>query len=74
MRVGHAFYRPSQIKFKTEKLLFCQINCGQMKHNFRKLKEVFFKHIFAFNPMVLISINKICMDCGVHFVKPIFAD
>ena len=57
---------------KTQKLSFCQFNSGQMKHNFKNLKEAFVKNISIFNPMVLVSTNDICTDFGVHFPKPIF--
>ena len=43
-----------------------------MKHNLKKLKEVFVKNISIFNPMELVSIDDNCTDCGVHFPKPIF--
>ena len=55
-------------RLKTQKLSFCQFNSGQMKHNFKKMKEVFVKNISIFNPMVLVSTD----DNGEHFPKPIF--
>ena len=57
---------------KTQKLSFCQFNSGQMKDNFKKLKEAFVKNIFILNPMVLVSIEYNCTDSAVHFPKPIF--
>ena len=57
---------------KTQKLSFCQFNSGQMKHNFKKLKEAFVKNVFIFNPMVLVLNYDSCTDFGVHFPKPIF--
>ena len=59
-------------RLKTQKLLFCQFKSGQMKYNFKTLKEDFFKIISIFNPMVLISTDDNCTDCGVHFPKPTF--
>ena len=57
---------------KTQKLSFCQFNSGQMKHNFKNLKEDFVKNISIFNPMVLVSTYDNYIDCGVHFPKPNF--
>jgi len=57
---------------KTQKLSFCQFNSGQMKHNFKKLKEAFVKNVSIFNPMVLFLNYDSCTDFGVHFPNPIF--
>ena len=57
---------------KTQKLSFCQFNSRQMKHKFKKLKDSFVKNISIFNPMVLVSTNDNCTDCGVHFPKLTF--
>ena len=70
--LGGHFSDLGKIGFKTQKLSFCQLNCGQKRDNFKKLKEVFVKNISIFNPMVLSSINENCMDCGMHFSKPSF--
>ena len=70
--LGGHFSDLGKIGLKTQKLLFCQFNFGQMKHNFRKLKDYFVQNISIFNPMVLVSTDDNCMDCGVHFPKPIF--
>ena len=42
---GH-FSDVDKIGLKTQKLSFCQFNSGQMKHNFKNLKEVFVKNIY----------------------------
>ena len=70
--LGRHFSDLGKTGFKTQKLSFCQFNSGQMKHNFKKLKEVLVKNIFIFNPMVLVSIDDNCMNCDMHFPKPIF--
>ena len=57
---------------KTQKLSFCQLNSGQMKHNFKKLNEAFVKNVSIFNPMVLVLNYDGCTDFGVHFPNPIF--
>ena len=35
---------------KTQKLSFSQFNSGQMKHNFKKLKEAFVKNVSILSP------------------------
>ena len=70
--LGEHFSDLGKNGLKTQKLSFCQFNCGQMKHHFKKLKEVFVKNISIFNPMVLVCNYDNCTDCGVHFPKPIF--
>ena len=69
--LGEHFSDVDKTGLKTQKLSFCQLNSGQMKHNFKKL-TVFVKNISIFNPMVLFSTYDNCTDCGVHFPKPIF--
>ena len=70
--LGEHFYDLGKTGLKIRKLSFCQFNSGQMKHNFKKLKEVFVKNISIFNPMVLVSTYDNCTDCGMHFPKTIF--
>ena len=70
--LGRHFSDLGKTRLKTQKLSFCQFNSGQMKHNFKKLKEVFLKNISIFNPMVLFSTDDNCTDRGVHFPKTIF--
>ena len=48
--LGGHFSDLGKTGFKTQKLSFCQFNSGQMKHNFKKMKEVFVKNISIFNP------------------------
>ena len=50
---GH-FSDLGKIGLKTQKLSFCQFNSGQIKHNFKNVKEAFVKNISIFNPMVLV--------------------
>ena len=69
---GEHFSDLGKTGLKTQKLSFCQFNSGQMKHNFKKLKEIFVKNISILNPMVLVSNDDNCTDYGVHFPKPIF--
>ena len=64
---GH-FSDLSKTGLKTQKLSFCQFKYGQMKHNFKKLKEDFVKNISVFNPMVLVSTYDICT--GI-FLSPV---
>ena len=66
---GH-FSDVGKTGLKTQKLSFCHLNYGKMKHNLKKLKEVFVKNISVFNPMVLVSTDDNCTDCGMHFPKP----
>ena len=70
--LGGHFSRLSKTRLKTQKLSFCQFNSGQMKHNFKKLKEAFVQNICIFNPMVLFLNYDNFTDFGVHFPKPIF--
>ena len=70
--LGRHFSDLGKTGLKTHKLSFCQFNSGQMKHNFKKLKEAFVKNISIFNPMVLVSTDDNCTGCGVHFPKPSF--
>ena len=70
--LGGHFYDLGKTGLKTQKFSFCQFKSGQMKHNFKNLKEVFVKNISIFNPMVLVSTDGNCTDCGMHFPKPIF--
>ena len=70
--LGRHFCDLGKTGLKTQKLSFCQFNFGQMKHEFKKLKEAFVKNISIFYPMVLVSTYENCMDCGMHFPKPIF--
>ena len=70
--LGGHFSNVGKPVLKTQKLSFCQFKSGQMKHNFKKLKEDFVKNISKFNPMVLISTDYYFTDCGVHFTKPNF--
>ena len=72
LRLGGHFSYLGKTGLKTQNLLFCQFKSGQMKHNFKKLKEDFVQNISIFNPMVLVSNDDNCMDCGVDFLKPIF--
>ena len=72
LALGGHFSDLGKIGLKTQKLSFCQFNSRKMKHNFKKLKEVFVKNISIFNPMVLVLIDDMRMDFGVHFPKPIF--
>ena len=51
--LGTHFSDVGKTGLKTKKLSICQVNSIQMKHNFKKLKEDFVKHISIFNPMVL---------------------
>ena len=37
--------KKTQTGLKTQTLSLCQFNSGQMKHNLKKLKEAFVKHI-----------------------------
>ena len=39
--LGGHFFDLVKNGLKTQKLSFCQYNRGQMKHNFKKLKEAF---------------------------------
>ena len=70
--LGRHFSDLGKTGLKTQKLSFCKFKSGQMKHNFKKLKEDFVKNISIFNPMVLVSTFDNCTDFGVHFPKPIF--
>ena len=70
--LGGHFSDLGKTGLKTKKLSFFQFNSGQMKHNLKKLKEIFVKNISIFNPMVLVSTDDNCMDYVVHFPKPIF--
>ena len=70
--LGGHFSHLGKTGLKTQKLSFRQFNSGQMKHNFKKMKEDFVKNISIFNPMVLVSTDENCTDCGVHFPKPNF--
>ena len=70
--LGRHFSDMGKTGLKTQKLSFCQFNSRQMKHNLKNLKEIFVKNISIFNPMVLVSTDDNCTDCGVHFPKPIF--
>ena len=70
--LGGHFSDVGKTGLKTQKLSFCQFNCGQMKHNFKNLKEAFVKSISILNLMVLFSTYDNCTDCGVHFPKPNF--
>ena len=69
--LGGHFSDVGKTRLKTQKLSFCQFNFGQMKHNFKKLKEAV-KNISIFNPMVLFSTYDNCKDYGVHFPMPNF--
>ena len=70
--LGEHFSDLGKSGLKTQKLLFFQFNSGQMKNNFKKMKEAFVQNISIFNPMVLVSTHDNCMDCDMHFPKPIF--
>ena len=72
LRLGGHVSDVGKTELKTHKLSFCQFKSGQMKHNFKKLKEAFVKNVSIFNPMVLVLNYDNCMDFGVHFPKPIF--
>ena len=65
--LGRHFCDLGKTGLKAQKLSFCQFNSGQMKHNFKKLKEDFVQNISIFNPMVLVSIYDNCTDCGNAF-------
>ena len=66
------FFELGKTGFKTQKLSFCQINCGKMKQNCSNMKEIFVNNIFGSNPMLLISINDNCKDFGMHYSNAIF--
>ena len=70
--LGGHFSDLGKTRLKTQKLSFCQFNSRQMKHNLKKMKDAFVKNISIFNPMVLVSTDDNCTDCGVHFPNPIF--
>ncbi len=72
MRARHAFYRPSQIKFKTEKLQFSKLYCTQNKHILKIVKEVFVHSIYSSRYMALGFENHLYKHYGGHFSKPIF--
>ena len=74
MRARHAFYRPSQIKFKTEKLQFSKLYCTQNKHILKTLKKVFVHSIYSSKYMALGFENHLSKHYGAHFSKPIFTD
>ena len=52
--LGEHFYDKGKTGLKSQKLSFCELNSGQMKHNFKKMKEASVKNISIFNPMVLV--------------------
>ena len=62
--LGGHFYDLGKTGLKTHKLSFCQFNFGQMKHNFKKLKE-------AFADLVKTSLQRrfCCGSCEVHSVE-----
>ena len=74
MRARHAFYRPSQIKFKTEKLQFSKLYCTQNKHILKIMKKVFVHSIYSSRFMALGFENHLYKHYGEHFYKPIFTD
>ena len=74
MRAKHAFYRPSQIKLKKEKLQFSKLYCTQNKHILKIMKKVFVHSIYSSSYMALSFENHIHKHYGEHFSKPIFTD
>src|SRR5271155_1040860 len=70
--LGGHFPAKAKTGLKSHKLSFCELNSGQMTHNFKKMKEAFAKNISIFNPMVLVPPYDNCRDCGVHLPMPIF--
>ena len=74
MRARHAFYRPSQIKFKTKKLQFSKLYYKQNKHILKTIKEVFVHSIYSSRCMALGVENILYKHYGGHFSKPIFTD
>ena len=74
MRARCAFYKPSQIKFKTEKLQFSKLYCTQNKHILKIVNEVFVHSIYSSRYMALGFENHLYKHYGGHFSKPIFTD
>ena len=74
MGARRAFYRPSQIKFKTEKLQFSKLYYTQNKHILKIMKEVFVHSIYSSRYMDLGFENHLYKHYGRHFSKPIFTD
>ena len=66
MRARRAFYRPSQIKFKTKKLQFSKLYCTQNKHIFKNVKEVFVHGIYSSG---FFKITSIIIMAGI-FLSP----
>ena len=74
MRAKRAFYKSSQIKFKTEKLQFSKLYCTQNKHILKIMKKVFVHSIYSSRYMDLGFENHLYKHYGGHFSKPVFID
>ena len=74
MRARRAFYRPNQIKFKTEKLKFSKLYCTKNKHIFKIMKKVCVHSIYSSRYMALGFENNLYKCYGRHFSKPIFTN
>ena len=70
--LGGHFPDKGKTGLKSQKLSLCELNSGQMTHNFKKMKEPSVKNISIFNPMVLVPPYDNCTDCGVHLPMPVF--
>ena len=71
MRARHAFCRPCQIKFKTEKLQFSKLYCTQNKHILKIMKKVFVHSIYSSKYMALGFENHLYKHYGRHFPRPV---
>ena len=70
--LGGHFLDKGKTGLKSQKLSLCELNSGQMTHNFKKMKEASVKNISIFNPMVLVPPYDNCTNGGVHLPMPIF--
>ena len=70
--LGRHFPDKGKTGLKSQKLSLCEMNCGQMTHSLKKMKEASVKNISIFNPMVLVPPCDNCTDYGVYPPKPIF--
>ena len=74
MRARCAFYKPSQINFKTKKMQFSELYCTQNKHILKIMKKVFVHSIYSSRYMDLGFENHLYKHYDRNFSKPSFTD
>ena len=69
--LGGPFSHVGKTGLKTQKLSFCQFKSGQMKHNFKKLKEAFAKIYLYSTPWCYFQLMTIVRTVVCIFLSPV---